>query len=135
MRRHCVASTSVQRHVPAGNLPPMAPQYSKPSYAYAHPFSDLYGKITDIILPVRWASIRRTMLSGDSSCFFFFFFFFFFLNFVCVSIGLDIVIKGGTLIHLYVSYIVENPILLQLLFVKFQTFCYYALPLSCMGCA
>ena len=43
MRRHHVASTSLRRHVPAGNLPPppwppnilnLAPQYSKPSYAY-----------------------------------------------------------------------------------------------------
>ena len=42
MRRHYVASTSVRRHVPAGNLPPPwpptppppSPQYSKPSYAY-----------------------------------------------------------------------------------------------------
>ena len=31
MRRHYVASTSLRRHVPAGNL---APQYVKPSYAY-----------------------------------------------------------------------------------------------------
>ena len=30
MRRHYVASTSLRRHVPAGNLPPLAPQYSKP---------------------------------------------------------------------------------------------------------
>ena len=36
MRRQYVASTSVRRHVPAGNLaPPWPPQYSKPSYAYA----------------------------------------------------------------------------------------------------
>ena len=52
MRRRYVASTSLRRHVPAGNLPPpplaplnpppppnilnLAPtQYSKPSYAYA----------------------------------------------------------------------------------------------------
>ena len=44
MRRHYVASTSLRRHVPAGNLPPppwppqyskpWPPQYSKPSYAY-----------------------------------------------------------------------------------------------------
>ena len=42
MRRRYVASTSLRRHVPAGNLPPWAPQYSKPwhpqyskpSYAY-----------------------------------------------------------------------------------------------------
>ena len=43
MRRRSVASTSLRRHVPAGNLPPppgppifetLAPQYSKPSYAY-----------------------------------------------------------------------------------------------------
>ena len=38
MRRRYVASTSLQRHVPAGNLAPLAPppppQYSKPSYAY-----------------------------------------------------------------------------------------------------
>ena len=43
MRRRYVASTSLRRHVPAGNLPPpLAPQYSKPappkysipSYAY-----------------------------------------------------------------------------------------------------
>ena len=47
MRRHYVASTSLRRHVPAGNLPrppwplkyskpcpPPPPQYSKPSYAY-----------------------------------------------------------------------------------------------------
>ena len=34
-RRRYVASTSLRRHVPAGNLPPpLAPQYSKPSYAY-----------------------------------------------------------------------------------------------------
>ena len=32
MRRRYVASTSLRRHVPAGNL---APQYSKPSYTYA----------------------------------------------------------------------------------------------------
>ena len=31
MRRRYVASTSLRRHVPAGNLaPPLAPQYSKP---------------------------------------------------------------------------------------------------------
>ena len=44
MRRHYVASTSLRRHLPAGNLaPPWPPQYSKPwppqhskpSYAYA----------------------------------------------------------------------------------------------------
>ena len=49
MRRHYIASTSLRRHVPAGNLPPpctppppppqyskpWAPQYSKPSYANA----------------------------------------------------------------------------------------------------
>ena len=35
MRRRYVASTSLRRHVPAGNLaPPWPPQYSKPSYAY-----------------------------------------------------------------------------------------------------
>ena len=39
MRRRYVASTSLRRHVPAGNLaplgpPPPPPQYSKPSYAY-----------------------------------------------------------------------------------------------------
>ena len=43
MRRHHVASTSLRRHVPAGNLAPLGPppnskpwpaQYSKPSYAY-----------------------------------------------------------------------------------------------------
>ena len=42
MGRRYVASTSVRRHVPAGNLAPLAPQYSKPwpsqyskpSYAY-----------------------------------------------------------------------------------------------------
>ena len=35
MRRRYVASTSLRRHVPTGNLPPpLAPQYSKPSYAY-----------------------------------------------------------------------------------------------------
>ena len=44
MRRHYVASTSLRRHVPAGNLAPLGPslifltlpppQYSKPSYAY-----------------------------------------------------------------------------------------------------
>ena len=46
MRRRFVASTSVRRHVHAGNLPPPPifwppnilnlppPQYSKPSYAY-----------------------------------------------------------------------------------------------------
>ena len=37
MRRHYVASMSLRRHVPAGNLaPPWPPQYSKPSYAYEH---------------------------------------------------------------------------------------------------
>ena len=30
MRRRWVASTSVRRYVPAGNVPPLAPQYSKP---------------------------------------------------------------------------------------------------------
>ena len=43
MRRRYVASISLRRHVPAGNLAPLgppifwtlAPQYSKPSYAYA----------------------------------------------------------------------------------------------------
>ena len=30
MRRYYVASTSLRRHVPAGNLAPLAPQYSKP---------------------------------------------------------------------------------------------------------
>ena len=44
MRRRYVASTSLRRHVPAGNLAPpwppqnskpWPPQYSKPSYAYA----------------------------------------------------------------------------------------------------
>ena len=44
MRRRYVASTSLRRHVPAGNWLPLAPppqyskpwplQYSKPSYAY-----------------------------------------------------------------------------------------------------
>ena len=43
MRRHDVASMSLRRHVPAGNLPPplppqysipWPPQYSEPSYAY-----------------------------------------------------------------------------------------------------
>ena len=35
MRCRYVASTSLRRHVPAGNLaPPWPPQYSKPSYAY-----------------------------------------------------------------------------------------------------
>ena len=44
MRRRYVASTSLRRHVPAGNLAPLGPppqyskpwplQYSKPSYAY-----------------------------------------------------------------------------------------------------
>ena len=40
MRRRYVASTSLRRHVPAGNLAPpqnsrpWPPQYSKPSYAY-----------------------------------------------------------------------------------------------------
>ena len=44
MRRHDVASMSLRRHVPAGNLAPLGPpnilhlgpppQYSKPSYAY-----------------------------------------------------------------------------------------------------
>ena len=44
MRRRYVVSTSVRRHVPAGNLAPLGvpdilnlappPQYSKPSYAY-----------------------------------------------------------------------------------------------------
>ena len=35
MRRRYVASTSLRRHVPAGNSAPrLAPQYSKPSYAY-----------------------------------------------------------------------------------------------------
>ena len=47
MRRRYVASTSLRRHVPAGNLPPppnilnLAPQYSKPYSAYEdrHVFS------------------------------------------------------------------------------------------------
>ena len=30
MRRRYVASTSLRRHVPAGNLAPLGPQYSKP---------------------------------------------------------------------------------------------------------
>ena len=43
MRRRYVASTSLRRHVPTGNLAPLGPpnilnlappQYSKPSYAY-----------------------------------------------------------------------------------------------------
>ena len=41
MRRRYVASTSLRRHVPAGNWAPLAPpppppppQYPKPSYAY-----------------------------------------------------------------------------------------------------
>ena len=37
MRRRYVASTSLRRHVPAGNFPPLScvpPPYSKPSYAY-----------------------------------------------------------------------------------------------------
>ena len=52
MRRRYVASTSLRRHVPAGNLAP--PQYSKPSYAYEDDNKRLFAKRPRLTVGRSW---------------------------------------------------------------------------------